>query len=257
MPSNIPLSIGTVFGFVTTLTRVSGMFVFVPLPGSKSGMDIARVVLALTLTVVSFPYWPHTDPSGGSFGLLVLWIVSEAGLGIGIGLAVSFVMEAFTFGAAIMGLQAGYAYASTIDPNTQADSGILVVFTQLAAGLLFFATGADREVIRVFAASLQSVPPGSFVLTRGAAEPILAAGRLILSTGLRLALPVVSVLVMVDISLALLGRVNAQLQLLTIAFPIKMLVALTVLSSILVLFPTMLQTSMTNSLWSAKALLGK
>ena len=64
----------------------------------------------------------------------------------------------------MLGLQAGYAYASTIDPNTEADSGILLVFAQLMAGLLFFALGLDREVLRLFAQSLDKIPPGAYVL---------------------------------------------------------------------------------------------
>jgi flagellar biosynthetic protein FliR len=61
------------------------------------------------------------------------------------------------------------------------------------------------------------------------------------STGLRLALPVVAVLVMADISLALLGRVNSQLQLLTIAFPVKMAVGLCILGWLAVLMPALLR----------------
>ena len=76
--------------------------------------------------------------------------------------------------AQVMSLQAGYAFASTFDPNTQADSPVLVVFIQIAAGLLFFATGLDREVLHVFARSMETYPAGSFVLTRSAAMQILA-----------------------------------------------------------------------------------
>ena len=63
-------------------------------------------------------------------------------------------LEAFGAGGADPGAQAGYAYASTIDPNTEADSGVLLVFAQLMAGMLFFALGLDREVLRLFAQSL-------------------------------------------------------------------------------------------------------
>jgi len=45
----------------------------------------------------------------------------------------------------------------------------------------------------------------------------------------------------VDVALALLGRLNAQLQLLTLAFPAKMLTALLVLSWIAALFPRLLR----------------
>ena len=53
----------------------------------------------------------------------------------------------------------------------------------------------------------------------------------------------VAVLVMVDISLALLGRVNAQLQLLHIAFPVKMLVGLAMLGWLALLFPVLYHAS--------------
>ena len=146
-------------------------------------------------------------------------MLSEAALGIGIGLAVAFALEAFVVGAQMMGMQAGYSFASTVDPYTQADSTVLIVIAQTAAALLFFATGLDREVLRIFAHSLVTYPPGTFVLTKKATELVLLAGSTMFSTGLRLALPVIAVMLMVDISLSLLGRVNSQLQLHAIAFP--------------------------------------
>ncbi len=62
------------------------------------------------------------------------------------------------------------------------------------------------------------------------------------STGLRLALPVIAVLIMADISLALLGqRVNSQLHLLAIAFPLKMVVGLCILGWVVTLFPALMR----------------
>jgi flagellar biosynthetic protein FliR len=154
-----------------------------------------------------------------------------------------------------MSLQAGYSFASTFDPNTQADSGVLVVFTQITAGMLFFATGLDREVIRVFARSLETYPAGSFVLTRGAAMQLLSAGSTMFSTGLRLALPIIAIMVMIDIALALLGRVNAQLHLTTVAFPVKMLVCLTMLGWLALLFPVLYRAQSSATLTAAQGLI--
>ena len=69
--------------------------------------------------------------------------------------------------------------------------------------------------------------------------------------GVRLALPVVALLVMVDVALALLGRLNAQLQLLSLAFPAKMLTALVVLSWVAALFPRILARSSAGQAWAA------
>src|SRR5580692_2317394 len=132
-------------------------------------------------------------------------------------------------GAQMLGLQAGYSFASTVDPATNADSTVLIVIAQTAAALIFFASGLDREVIRIFAQSLVTYPPGTFVLSKEATHVILMAGSTMFSTGLRLALPVVAAMLMIDISIALLGRINSQLQLQHITFPVKMVVSLLLL----------------------------
>ena len=46
---------------------------------------------------------------------------------------------------------------------------------------------------------------------------------------------------MVDVALALLGRINSQLQLLSLAFPAKMLTALVLLSWMSAMFPRILR----------------
>jgi flagellar biosynthetic protein FliR len=70
-------------------------------------------------------------------------------------------------------------------------------------------------------------------------EAMIRLGATIFSTGLRLAMPVIGLLLMVDIALALLGRVNAQMQLITLAFPAKMAITLLVLGSVLMLVPSL------------------
>jgi flagellar biosynthesis protein FliR len=97
--------------------------------------------------------------------------------------------------------------------------------------------GLDRQVLLAFSNSLSVYPPGSFVITKPMAEQILHLGSTIFVTGFRLVLPVVALLIMVDLALALLGRLNAHLQLMTLIFPAKILTSLALLASILVLYP--------------------
>lgn len=256
MGGDLIVSTATLLGFLLTLARVAGVFVFVPMPGIGAVINPARVIFSLAITVSLYPLWPRltTYPSVGT---LFMWLTVEAALGVGIGLAVSFVSEAFAVGAQVMSMQAGYAFASTFDPNTQADSGVVVVFMQIVSGLLFFATGLDREVIRVFARSMETYPAGTFELTRGAAEQVLSLGSTIFSTGLRLALPIIAVMVMIDIALALLGRINAQLHLVTVAFPVKMLVFLTMVGWLALLFPVLYRAQSGVALTVARGLIAR
>lgn len=229
MPTELALPAGLLFGFLLVLARVGGALIFVPLPGIAGVLGPVRAALAVGFTIALASRWPvlqHTPTMGD----LLCGIAAEAALGIAVGIAVAIVLEAFTVAAQAMGTQAGYAYASTIDPNTQADSGILLVFAQLMGGLLFFSLGLDREVVRLFADSLDRIPPGRFVPQTMHAEALIRLGGNLFRFGLRMALPVIGLLVMIDVALALLGRVNAQLQLLGLAFPVKMLAALVALS---------------------------
>ncbi|HTS26739.1 MAG TPA: flagellar biosynthetic protein FliR [Bryobacteraceae bacterium] len=240
MPTSLTLSAGTLYAFLLALARVGGAIVFVPLPGVKNAAEPVRAAFAVGFTLALFGRWPAVDAAGVTSLRILSWVASEAAAGMAIGVSVAIVLEAFTLAAQILGLQAGYAYASTIDPNTEADAGILLVVAQLVAGLLFFTMGLDREILRLFADSLESVPPGTYTPGGLAADTLIRLGSKLFAVGVRLAMPVVALLVMVDVALALLGRLNAQLQLISLAFPAKMLTALLVLGWVAALFPRIL-----------------
>ena len=256
MPANMTLSVGALYGFLLVLARIGGSLIFVPLPGVKGAPEPARVALALGFTLALYSRWPVMQTDGVTVATLAGWALAEAAVGLAIGVSVAIALEAFTLAAQVLGLQAGYAYASTIDPNSEADSGILLVFAQLMSGMLFFVMGLDREVLRLFAMSLEKVPAGAYVFGRATAEPLIRLGATLFSVGVRLALPVVALLVMVDVALALLGRINAQLQLLSLAFPAKMLIALILLSWISPMFPRILREISGQAWTTAYRMLG-
>ena len=164
-------------------------------------------------------------------------IAGEAGFGLAVGLVLALVSESFTLAMQVLGIQAGYGYASTIDPNSEADSGVLVVLAQLAAWMFFLAFGMDRHLIRTLARSLDTYPAGAFFLSPEARSSVLSLGSVVFSTALRLALPVVALLLLVDIAFALFGKLHAQLQMLSLAFPAKMLATLGMLALLSAAFP--------------------
>src|SRR5471032_2932222 len=239
MPADLTLSLGTLYAFLLVLARVGGALTFVPLPGINAVPEPVRVALAFGFTLSLYARWPVVNAATVSIGTLVGWAAAEAALGIAIGVCVAIVLE-----------------ASTIDPNTQADSGILLVLSQLMAGMMFFALGLDREILRLFARSLDKVPVGTYIFGPSSAEALIRLGSSLFSTGVRLALPVVALLVMVDVALALLGRLNSQLQLLSLAFPAKMLTALLVLSWVASLFPRVMTEIAGHAFTTAYRILG-
>lgn len=237
MGTDLKLETGTLLAFLLVLTRISGAFIFVPLPGFKAGPQIARVILAVGTTFALYPMWPKMNASQTNMLLVVGWMFAEAALGIAVGVAVSFLSEMFQMGMQIIGLQAGYTFASTVDPTSGADSAVLISIAQTAAGLLFFTTGMDHQVLLAFGQSLAVHPPGTFSISPSMVNQIIHVGGTIFSTGLRLVLPLMALLIIVDLSLALLSRLNSQLQLVMLAFPVKMLVSLALLGWLVLILP--------------------
>jgi len=235
----IPASL--LYGFLLVLARISGIFVFLPLPGFEAGPSAPKILLSIILSFGMFSRWPVLDPVPTSIMLVAGWMVAEAAIGVATGLAVAFLIEAITFAAQAISTQAGFAYASTIDPNTEADSTVLLILAQLIAGLLFFAMGFDRVLLTILSRSLETHPPGAFIASRASVEALVMLGSSIFTTGLHLALPLMTLLFLIDLSIGLLGHLNAQLQLIALAFPVKMLTALAALSLLVLLIPKLYQ----------------
>lgn len=243
MPTELNFPLTTLYGFLLVLSRVGGVFALVPIPGLRQTPSIARIVLSGALTIALIPVWPDVAMIDINIGLLALWMLAELAFGAAISVAVAFLNETFVLSSQIFGVQAGFGYASTIDPTTEADSSVMQIITHLLSGMLFFAFGLDGQIIRIIAQSLQLYPPGTYLLTVASGEQVLKLGSVMFSTAVRFALPVIALLVLVDLSLALLGRVNAQLQLLNLAFPVKMLVSIGILAALTTVIPTLYRGS--------------
>jgi len=250
------LPLATISAFLVVLARVAGLIAFFPLPALRSTPAPIRAALALTLTISLFPVWPALPNVLPTVTQILIGTFSEAGLGLAIGLAVAFLMEGFQLAMQIVGLQAGYGYALTIDPTSEADSSVLQVILMLTTGWLFFILGFDRQVILILAASFERFPAGSWAPSVASLDGIVRLGGNMLVTGVRLALPVTALLLLIDLALALLGRMQQQLQLLSLAFPAKMLATLIILAVLAPMLPRYFSTAAERTMTALWRLLG-
>src|SRR5580693_4495950 len=139
MPIETSQLLSYVFGFALVATRVTGAFYFVPIPGIDQVSWQAKALLILAITFSLFGLWPKPDPAQHALlAVMISSMVKEATIGMGLGLIVMLTTELLGFCFHLVGLQAGFTFATTIDPNSQADSPVLEVMGRTIAGLLFF-----------------------------------------------------------------------------------------------------------------------
>ena len=133
--------------------------------------------------------------------------------------------------AQVLGCRPGYGTLHDRSRTRKPIRGVLLVFAQLMAGLLFFALGLDREILRDLRAEPGEDSAGR-LMTSGPprAEPMIGLRRCCFSVGLRLALAGGGAADAGGCRARAARAANAQLQLLSLAFPAKMLTALVVLA---------------------------
>lgn len=229
LPSELAAAGPLLSAFLVCLARLSGLFVFFPWPGWRTASPVPRAFLTVALSAALAPRLaavaagklPALSASNLPNFALPALLIAEAALGFSAGLVLLFMMESLAFAGHLIGSQAGFSYASSIDPTTEADSTVIPVMVQWFGNVLFFAAGFDRWLMRAIVRSLEQIPPGAWQLTGGAFALVTQLLSASLELGIRLALPVVGFLLLVDLTLAVVGRLNAQFPLLNLAFPLK------------------------------------
>jgi flagellar biosynthetic protein FliR len=207
------------------------MLLFIPIPGLRAMPEITRVVLIVSIGWMLAQHLPKDLTSQSTPMLMAASVAREASVGIVLGVVIAFMAETLVFAVQCIVMQAGFSYASTIDPNSEADSSVLQIVYQLFANVLFFALGGDALVLR--ACSRHMSRAATLTLeSDSVARAVIASGATMLELGLRLAAPLAAFLLLCDLTLAVLGRMHSQMQLLSMGFPIKMLCALFLLAAL-------------------------
>ncbi len=220
---------------LVTGVRVGGLMLFAPILGSASLPAQVKIALTVAVTVLLCPSHPQFPLAAGPLAWLGV-VSGEAVIGLLLGLAVQFVVEAAQVAGQIVGVQAGYSLVTLLDPQTQADTPVLASFNQLIALLMFLQLNVHHWLLRGLAASFAYLPPGQkFPL--GSAGSILQAAGGIWLAAVEMAAPVVVATLLVDVTLGFLAKAAPQMPVLFVGLSLKNLVALTVIVGTLVFWP--------------------
>jgi flagellar biosynthetic protein FliR len=232
MPANISLDTAALWGFLLTLTRVGSALIFLPMPGFQNLAQPARIFLIVSSTFCLFPDWQTVAQADAGMGMVPA-ILLETGIGLIFGLTIALLFEAFQLGTQMISFQAGFSFASTFDPSSDADSNVLQVMIQLATGLLFFSLGIHGQILRMLSRSFGTLSLATATAQASSVTLILDLGTKMFMTALKLALPVVALLFLVDQALSALTRIQTSMQMMSLAFPAKIALALIFLTVIL------------------------
>lgn len=171
-----------------------------------------------------------------SWQSLVLEAVRSLVIGAMLGFTVNLVFTAVRYAGSVAGMQIGFAIVNSFDPMSNSQISVISQLYYLLAVLIFFVSGAHQILVAAMFQSCLVVPPyASFSMTGGAWQIMQEYGT-IFTIGLRIASPVVVVLLLVSASMGIIVKTVPQINVLVVGFPIKIAVGLITLGLSLVFF---------------------
>lgn len=186
---------------------------------------VVRVLLAVGLALWLVDARPalSTDRLAGH-GLVGLFL-GELLIGISIALALQLAFAAILWAGNALDVQAGFGLAALADPTTQAEQPLASTVLVYAAAAVFFTTGAQYDLLALWAASLEALPMGYGMLV-----PDMEALGSYIAAVFALALGLVGAtmlaLFLADLVIAFLARTLPQMNVLLLGFQVKAMVML-------------------------------
>jgi flagellar biosynthetic protein FliR len=221
---------------VFTGARVSGLMVFCPFLGDVAVPAPVKAGLTILLTVLLHPLHGPARMAVSPWQWAGI-ALGEVAIGLLLGLAVSFLMEAPMMAGQILGVQMGYSLATLFDPQTQADTPVLAEFHRLAALLIFLQMDVHHWLLRAVSRSFAYLPAGSVTVSLSAASGLLQAAGGIFLVGLQIAAPALVATLIADVALGFLGKASPQLPVLFVGLAVKNLLGLAVLIGVVAYWP--------------------
>lgn len=212
--------------FALVVARVSGVVLGVPMLSSVQIPREAKVWLTATLSLMVFPLAAPHLPMGLTLGQSVVGMVGEFIIGEVIGLGTGLVFVAAEVAGKLVSHQAGLSIGTTINPFFDEESMVLDQLWFFTAAMLFLALRGHVLVVTALLDSIVTIPPMMARIDGSAGEFAMAMLQSTFQLGLRLAGPAIVALMLTSLVMGFLTRTMPQINVLSVGFAIKILVAL-------------------------------
>lgn len=226
------------------VVRPGALLLTTPAFGATFAPPMVRVGLLLLVTVSLAPIVVLPPDLGAASTTLVAG--RELLIGLGLAMAIRVLIAGAEMAGHLAGFQIGFAYSSLVDPQSGARNGVLSALYANLVLLVFLAVDGHHRLLEALVASYAALPVGAAAGGVGSDLAPVVARTLgtVFVIGLRIAAPIVLVLLLVEVALGLLSRAAPMLNLMVNAAPLRLFTGLTVLATTIVVVPDVVRASL-------------
>jgi flagellar biosynthesis protein FliR len=206
--------------------RALALFTALPVLGTRSVPTRVRIGLAAFIALAAQPALPAQPVVALDSPLALQLVAQQLVIGLSLGFAVRLVFAAVEFAGELIGLQMGLNFAGFFDPVSASTATAASRFFGTTVAWLFIVANGHLLVIAALAHSFSAFPVGPEPFAFVKQVQPQRWGAEIFSTGLWIALPLITMLLLVNLVLGVISRVAPQINIFAIGFPVTLGVGL-------------------------------
>jgi len=233
--------------------RLSGLMVFAPIFSSGAVSMRVKAAFLLALSALLAPVVAAFPSARAELGAGP--IAGELAVGLVFGFLLSMVEEMLSFAGQVLGFQFSFSLVNLLDPNSSIQTPLLGQMFSLLGTLTLIAAGLDRTLLAALLRTFRAAPVGGVAVGARAGLAIVGMAGGIFAAALQLAAPALAATLLVEVAVALLGKLSPQLPVLAITVPAKTMAGYAVLIGSLALWPRFVEARFAALLDAAGELL--
>jgi flagellar biosynthesis protein FliR len=204
--------------FAWALSRVSGLILMAPVLSGNTIPVNQKVGLAILLVVVISPLAPSGLDAFSGAGIVTM--AQQLLIGALIGFVLKLVFEAVSFGAQLIATAMNLSFAEVVNPQGGGSTTVLSSIYTAIVTLLFLALDGHLQLIGLLADSFRTMPISPGAIGGEQLWGVLSWSSHLFSGALRVALPAVTALLVVNVGFGAISRASPSMNLFAVGFPI-------------------------------------
>jgi len=230
------ISLVTAAIMILCFARLFGFVYFFPMIGGDQVPPMVRAIMCISLTpFLGMPILVEGVNDPDFLKNFYPLLFKEAIVGSFLGLLVGLPMRLPDIIGSMIDNQRGSAVTDTYNPASGSDASLLGQLLSLTMVVYFLSSGGFQQLILMLAGSFKLLPVDAYLPVNGedAWQVMLELFLRYLTVFVILTLPVMAAMFFAEISLALASRFAQSLNVFTLAQPIKAMVAISMLVTLL------------------------
>jgi flagellar biosynthetic protein FliR len=227
----IPIAplIETLAIYIWPFVRIGAFLMVMPLIGGSFTPVRVRLLLAVVLTIAIAPLVPPAATQDVLSVAGLVMMIQEIGIGVGLGFLVQLVFDAIALGGQVIAMSMGLGFAVFLDRARGVSVPVVGQLFLMLGMLVFLSLDGHLALIRLLAESFRAWPISEGGLSLPVLSELLVWTSQLFIFALKIALPAITALLIVNLSFGIMSRAAPTLNLFAVGFPVAMLLGFVVI----------------------------